>query len=41
MFVRTPPWDRPWPVGLIRFRSHDLEREYWEDWDLPFVDLQV
>ena len=36
-----PSWDRPWPVGLIRFRSHDLEREYWEDWDLPFVGLHV
>ena len=33
----TPPWEQTWPGWCL----HDLEREFYEDWDLPFSEHQI
>ena len=39
--LETPPWEKTWPTSTKGWCLNDLEREFYEDWDLPFSEDQI
>ena len=37
----SPPWDMDWPTWGKGWAMHDLERESYEGWDLPYSEEQI
>ena len=36
-----PPWEKDWPTWEKGWAIHDVEREFYEDWDLPYSESLV
>ena len=36
-----PPWEKTWPTWGKGWALHDVERELYETWDLPYSEDQI